>query len=842
MNLRNAKYLAVYISISGLMFLYTNCAQITDSGRLESLSDLSAGPIDDSRSANSSISSSAKLVDGSGIQKNIASGCAPANFTDFMENLDWENRRIEPIHCALLQISTPLFSWPVPNDINRAVPMTFILNRTIDNTNTIILTTTPRLVFPNALQSGMYQWQVKYTNTKNIVVVSERRRFAIASGQLLALPTGAAFSSTIAIKSHPRALPAGSDFATIAMRAQAGEYGPSYNAFLNQANKVLSTTISAVPANLTRANFTSDGAYDTWLLSLRNQSRDESSAIETLAYATKLTGNMQFESAGIARLLAFAKWPTNGATSEAVQDQANREIYLALSSGLDLFYSKLKPAERVAIVAALKDRLNQVMAKFPGLDRYPYDSHLLTATLYATEALMYVAGMPEFPEAKALLASSWETMITTLSPWGSSIDGGFANGGAYGWYAMTAMARMVAAVKLIGNLNLTPWPTVGRFVDNQIAFTPAAGRIRGQFGDDLEITSHYFDYAYDSIRLLASVSRNPELEWYWRSYPKNVLWAVPLSPFHYLMLGTLSTAPSGPTVVPTFPNSYLFEDAGVVAMHSKTTDTLRSSVFFRSSRFGSFNHSHADNNSFTFVSKGYEMLISGGFYPYYNSPHHAKDGRATRYKNAMTFDGGIGQAEPVANPAKPGAPVFTMQARGKLINYVDNGVWAVTTGDASLAYRGRDPVTYLWSPLLSSAIRTVAYNRNEGVVVVYDWAVSGKARKWELNFQSVNNPTLSGSAVKIVNGPASVCLDIHGPAGTTVFTKGFDVPPEAARPEQYHTRYTVNNAANELVAVTILRESCRDVPVAVQFIGSHVSVSVNGSAPLVADGKTVSIP
>ena len=49
-------------------------------------------------------------------------------------------------------------------------------------------------------------------------------------------------------------------------------------------------------------------------------------------------------------------------------------------------------------------------------------------------------------------------------------------------------------------------------------------------------------------------------------------------------------------------------------MHSETANPKRSSLFFRSSRLGTINHSHADNNAFTFVSKGKNIFISGGVY------------------------------------------------------------------------------------------------------------------------------------------------------------------------------------------------------------------------------------
>ena len=536
--------------------------------------------------------------------------------------------------------------------------------------------------------------------------------------------------------------------------------------------------------------------------------------------------------------MSLAGWPTSGATSEANQDQANREIYLALGLGLDFFQNDLTSAQRSVITTSLKDRLSQASAQFAQLDAWPYNSHVLTNAQYVTEALIHATGTPEFPESATWLATAWEAWMTSLGTWGGS-DGGFGNSGAYGWYSMTVLPRGLALAKLASKVDLARWPVVGNFGDNQIAFTPPAGVLRSQFGDEAEISSHYFDYAYDAFRLYAAVTNKPAHEWYWRASAKNISLAVALPPVHYMLLG-IGTA----RVLPTAPaaNSWLFEDAGLVAMHTATADPLRSSVFFRSSRLGSFNHSNADNNAFTFVSKGQPLLITGGYTPYYRSPHNALVARATRFKNALTVDGGIGQAEPGATPAAPGSPLDTMDARGELINFIDNGQWAVATGDASLAYRGQNPSTKAWSPILTDAVRSVAFQRKEKVVVIYDWASSATPRTWELNFQSLTLPTLTAGTARIDNGGASACIDVYGLGGSFKVTSGFPVAPEKPMPNQFQARYASSGRTPELVAVTVIREDCRDVPVTVTFNGTAASVSINGAKPLVADRKTISVP
>lgn len=784
-------------------------------------------------------------LNGNGIPEGYAVGCVPTSLNDFMETVSYSIRRVEPRECDLINISTPIFSWPIPADLPDAGLMTFRLVKVnADNTTTAITalsTATPRVLHSKELVAGNYKWHVTYTNKYGQLITGQQRRFSVKSGTLFPIPSGTALADKVAGKTvRPRTLPAGSSFASLATKAQNSDYKEAYKAFLEKADSYLIDTVTAVPANLKPENFSTSTLYDDWFKKVIAASIVETTAVETLGYALQFTSNSKYQARALSRLMNLAAWPVDGATSEAKQDQANRRIYLALALGLDLHQNRLSPAQRTTIVNALRNRLSQTMAKFDKFATVPYDSHLLTATQFTTEALMAAVGTPEFTEAKSLLAKSWETMITMSGAWGGGSDGGFGNGSAYGWFAMNNTARLMAAVRLMANVNLSLWSALGNIGQNQIALTPAAGYLMGSMGDGVETNRNYFDYSWQEFRLLANVTGKPEYEWYWRVDPRNTLLHVSLLPYHFMMLGL--TTPQAPAQTPVLPDSYLFEDAGYVAIHSKTTDTLRSSLVFRSSRLGSYNHSHADNNGFTFVSKGKEILISGGYYPDYLTAHHAKVNRATRYKNALTFDSGIGQSEPSPDPIVPGAPVMSMDANGKLINFKDNGTWAVATGDATKAYSGYDSSKYTWTPLLTNAVRTVAYNRKEKVVVIYDYATSLTPRKWELNFQALTEPVLNGTTIQITNGTSKGCINIYAPAGYINLSSGFTVAPEKPAPNQFRAIYKVLNASGSIAAITTIREDCRVVPITVQFSGTSASISINSQPALTMDRRMVVLP
>ncbi len=774
-------------------------------------------------------------------------GCTPHLSTDWIDATDWSARLLTPTDCAIVKITTPVFSWKQVYGRNLSIPWNFTLRNA---SNVVIFTATsssPRIFLDDyPLAPGTYSWQVNYTNTAGVVQTSVWRTFSIAPDAItFKLPSGETYAAMAKAKPSPRMLPTGSTFAGIVASANAGELKNPYSGFLWLANKLLPSAMPSAPAMKVETDFPSKLEYTAWLMKITHLVGDEHQAINYIAYAGKFTGDPKYNTAALARIMSLAIWPTTGPTSEAINDQANREIYVALAEGLDLLGSKMTTAQRATVIAAIRDRVGQTMATIINLDYQPYNSHLLEVNRAAVQALTLTVGVENFPEAQQWLARSWEAWLTTAAVWGGA-DGSWGNSGAYGWFAMIRMTELLAEVRLVTGIDLTKWPVFGKYGDTQIAqyapiYSPVTALLRGSFGDGVEDANFYRAYSNTTYRLFAKLTGKPSDEWYWRVGTTAVPTGNAIQATNFLMLGL-----GLPVVTPAAPtkNSYAFEDSGIAALHTSTADPLRTSLFFRSSRLGSLNHSHADSNAFTFVSKGKEILISGGYYPYFASPHHLQVGRATRYKNALTFDGGIGQSEPTSAPTAPGAPEFSAEARGQLINYFDNGIWSAVTGDATLAYRGLNTVSKIWTPLLTEADRTVVFNRVEKVAIIYDYATSATSRQWELNYHTMlNSPFIvSGGTIEINNAPGKACIDHYGLPGSFTQTTAFDVAPETALPNQNHGRYTATTKSNVLTSVTVIREDCRILPVNVTFSGSSASVSLNNASPITFDKKTVQVP
>lgn len=755
---------------------------------------------------------------------------------DWLERLSAQERRILPTDCETLS-RTPQFSWGEARDRQVGSPWTFVLR----NQGGAAVTsrtdlTAPRLLLDQTLAPGDYEWSVTYRSARGVVVPSQWRRFRIAdttvfanrslmAGQApaasapAAISNGASLATSVMAKARPRLLPAGSSYAMVAAAARGTEHLPVLSKLRDLARYTLTRPVPPAPATPVTATELAkvQGSMAIW-----QETRREREYIEMLALIGRLDNNPALIANAKLRLMSLAAWSPTGVSGEKINDQANREIYAALAVGIDMLWPELSGSERSQITVSLRSRLLQAADSLAVLDSSPYDSHANNNIRWINQALLLSAGLPGFPEAPAMLTRFWDLSLFTLSALSGS-DGGFGNGIAYGWYNFAFNVPYVAAVRSITGIDLYQLDHLRRAGDQLIAFTAPNSRHPSAFGDGLEVQEHYTHYSSAYFRLHAQMTRSAQDAWYWQANPANISTPSNALIWQLLLLG-VDKSPLPSPVAPA-QNTWFFPDTGLAAMHADAKQSARTSVFFRSSRFGSYSHSHADNNSVAYTSQGLPLLINAGYYPYFNSPHH-KNTRATRYKNALTFDGGFGQSENLLSPTKPSDPMLSMDARGDVIRTETRGNLSLVTGDATAAYRGYSTQTYTWTPLLSNAVRSVVMDRANGVTLIYDWATSSKPRQWELNYHSPNAFAADAATVRASNGPASVCLDRYGPASSFSQTMAWQIAPEVAQPAQAHGRFTVLSPSLELAHLTVLRDGCKIVPVQVAQQGSRISVAI----------------
>ncbi|WUR11525.1 heparinase II/III family protein [[Empedobacter] haloabium] len=797
------------------------------------------------------------VLDKGYIPEAYAPGCVPQADTDYMAAHKY--LRIEPRDCTTVRTATPLFTWAQLALTSQLAEMTFTLTGP-GGYEYSVTTREPRLVLPKPLvEPGRYTWKVQERTSTGVVRTSQDRTFDFNGAELPNVASGAQVRANVLAKPWPRILPRDASgkimtWSAIDAALKVSDQKDSYAAYMAKAAGFATPVDIPEPAD--------NNAIHNVLL-----------RIETLATAGLIANNAGYQQEAINSLLKVAAWRTDkeGPTTEWKQDQWNRDVLRSLSLGLDMLYTRMTPAQRDVIIKCIKARMDPLMAKLDSLYRLPYDSHLLTAALYAVEVMMHTTGAvgsaeryePAGTEGQ-LLAKTWNTVITTIGTWRGGSDSAFGNSTGYTWMALNSYAQLLADYQLTAGVDISHIQALDKFGDNFYATTPRIrsrisesnpfGGTRAPFGDGSEQGGYYYSYAWQSYGLFAHVSQNPVDEWYYRA-GIDATRTLPLRIYHYLM--TASKARVAPAENPQLPSSYLFEDAGQVAMHTNTSDPLRSSLYFRSSRLGSLNHSHADNNSFVFVSKGRDIFVSGGVYKNFDDLTEQQLRRATRFKNALTFDAGegytdsgIGQAERVPDPTVAGNPAFSMVANARLVNFYapETSNWSIATGDATGAYQGEiTPGSHTFKPLLKNAVRTVAYNRADRVALIYDFASSDIKRRWQFNYQTVAKPEVDPAQprrLKVVAADAKVCSYFHGFNGA--YTQPEDMAtlyPGYFNPnQQFHTAYKTTDRHNQIATLTVLTEDCAtNVPVYVTYLTNTKLLVQRGKSWLVFDQRNVQI-
>ena len=465
----------------------------------------------------------------------------------------------------------------------------------------------------------------------------------------------------------------------------------------------------------------------------------------------------------------------------------------------DFAYAELSVAERNNVHDVMLACGNAGLARVADTVRtYPENGIAFNALGKFVGALLIVRG--DMPDLNPWLRSSLSTYVASVSPWGGD-DGGFANGSSYAeWDAGEALVLWDLVERVLGvPFYKKPWLTeFPRF----IAYALPPGIPVGVFGDGAE-TNRNEDWARFG-KAIMNRSNTTLSRWYAKqqSGEDYARLHILLSPREY---GVSLALPS------TQPNGAYFPIVGWATMHSSLTDRMRTSVFFKSSPFGSVNHSHADQNSFVMYSKGKVLAMDSGAYDHYNSPHWRNWYKQTRAHNAITFDGGIGQG-------LGGSGLGERAASGKLTKFLQYPAYDITSGDAGAAYAGK----------LTQAKRTLVFIRPSTLVTI-DQLDSASARRYEYNLHT--GAALAGNAAgfRIDVAPAEMCGTVASPDAMTMSTSTgyFPAPTVATTPHYWH-KFTLGTPKSKGLIVSVLRADCGSAAPAITFANGGATIEVGG--------------
>lgn len=732
---------------------------------------------------------------------------AVSHAADWMDARKADDMAPHPAQGSTARQTPPDFRWPFQ------ISATRYAIQVADNSGKLFSYSSgynwfsPDSVYP----PGEYRWRARAIRIDGSALTdwSSWRNFSVAEdARPFVLPSPALLKSRLAALSRPRAFPKSDELVSL----NALLSGARENDWKKLQQRVRRAIGQPLPAEPFQAlNLIKDkNVWAAALQDLPNRVRPALTLTVEAAFAWRMTGDPAFLAEAKRRAFALAKWNPAGATSWESHDQMTREFGYVLALSYDWLYPDLTETERALLSAAAYRRLQDIDAHIDGpghpLARQPVNSHGWTALSVAAAISSLLAG--DVPGADRLAEKLIPWYYNSISPWGGE-DGGHANGTAYAvWtFSDTAIAWDILRRTVGVDPADKPW---SQGMVKFLAYMLPPGAPQNVFGDAAE----WPPVIHMAKRFLRRVD-HPLARWYERQTfgeDGSEVW--------------LLTAPYGAadeSLVPTdIPTGGVFPSVGMAAMHSDMTARNRMSVYFKSSPYGSYNHSHADQNSFVVHAHGKPVLFSSGHYDYYGSPHWLGWYRQTRAHNAITFDGGLGQG------------TNGRDASGRIVQFSASPVMDIVTGDAGIAYGGQ----------LLTALRTLIYLR-PGTVIIVDRLKSAQPRIWEWNFHTLEKPLEEHPGnVRIRVGENEVmCVDMLMPQNMKFRNQtGYPVLPVNGKPSFWHGMFATPTPVKDAVLVTRLSLDCKRMETSIEDLGeAGLKIQIDGSQVTIDPSGTFTI-
>ncbi|MBE3578233.1 MAG: DUF4962 domain-containing protein [Limnochordales bacterium] len=488
--------------------------------------------------------------------------------------------------------------------------------------------------------------------------------------------------------------------------------------------------------------------------------RSTTETMQNLAFLYLISGRRDIGELAKRWLLHFASWDPHGTSSAAKNDEVSMALLYRMSRAYTWLYDLLTPEERTKVREVMRERGQEayrILRSLP-FEVNPHNSHGGRTLGFLGEAA--IAFFDEIPEAREWFDYVVRVFYALYPAWGGD-DGGWAEGASYWKYYMQFVSEFVDALAVATGTDLMAKPffrNTGYF--KLYVHSPGTGN---PFGDGNGEPVAALDT--EVMGWLARANQNPYFQWYVENSPGSPL---PRSIFGFLRAARSPAPQAKPPV--DLPQARLFRDVGWVAMHSNLAspeDDIR--LVFKSSPYGSYSHSHADQNAFVLDAFGRPLVISSGYYPWYMSPHHANWTQQSISQNTILVDG-------------RGQIPRSLAAKGEITRFFTTAAYDYTVGDASAAYT---------SPLLQFN-RHILFVRPHFFVIFDELSASRRVRYDFLLHSPLVVNTLDEAAqkVSIFNWPArlDVCFLASQLLDLAADDRFVPAPELPNLPNQWHLR------------------------------------------------------
>jgi len=551
-----------------------------------------------------------------------------------------------------------------------------------------------------------------------------------------------------------------------------------------------------------------------------------------------LSGDRKYGEVAKEILLGATEWDLEGVSS--VMGRYGDEVGLGLvgscAQSYDWLYDLLSEDDRAAVKQVLIARGDQMLRRLQRIDflTRPEDSHCGRLPGYLVE---HAIALAEEPRAAVWLDYALCALTTCFPHWGG-IDGGWAEGVAYGQayntIYLTPFESLRAAtgfdlwqrpfyrkVRRFFMYNISPLGEISPWGDSEDGSIPArSGGLRAL------LQFHALRYRDPEARAWVELLRTS-------SGDAASISALP---------GLILPDDLEPGSLDDLPRDAAFRGVGWAALHSDLARPERDlCVLFKSSPYGGVSHSHADQNSFAIMYGGHALAIPGGSrYPQHGTPFHTKYTQQTIAHNAILVDG-KGQINRDGN------------AGGELVDFRSTDHMGYVCGDAQVCY----------GDLLSRAKRHVLLVRPDVVFVVDDLQAPEPASfAWLMHAKEELDLDVEAQSMISTRGGASLAISLFT-AGGFGFAQtdewpmdpkeGFPTATKRPPAKQFHFTATTEQKAarRRIAAVMALSADGRAADVEVQRQGegalvvttrsregsASVSISLDADAP--GDGPII---
>lgn len=588
--------------------------------------------------------------------------------------------------------------------------------------------------FPSVIPDGTWYWRVRYHKPDGTWSGwSTVRKFRIDQDNVpFPVPPVETLMSNVST-AHPRIWTTPSELAAFRELRLTGNSKTVFDQTVTAYNASASKPLPAEPTFPYMNNEvpTNSDAYVAAQQVLKSYVENALNDMQNAAFLYLVTGNSTYGNRAKALLLNLAAWNPNGATSYRIHDQVHRSIAYRSAIAYDWLYDLLSDSDKTTLRAMIKARTDTLVQNYlsnNGFYKFPYDSHGWTIVGYI--GIIATAMLNDMPEAAGWYRLSVPLFINVLPPWGGE-DGSWSQGTGYWQWSSGSNKELMDVLLSSGAINLYD-KAFSRNEGLYPLYMFPHGSPNGVFGDDSQ-----YSPGSPSVSLLtrmAQIYDDSRLKWEAETIGAK---STGLTDYFYRADNVASQPPVD------LPKGIWFPDTGAVAMHSELYETDRTSLYFRSSPYGTYNHTMSDQNSFVVNAFGESLAVKAGYYDFYGSKHHSNFTRQTYSANAITFDGRKGQAND------------NITADGKILGFVTSPDFDATSGDATEAYKGG----------LSKAVRHIIYVRPSVYVVIDDLATTkdgGSEFEWNLHADDnlVIDPNNAGATIS--KGDANLRVQFYG--------------------------------------------------------------------------------